>query len=436
MKKILSIIASSLLILSLAPDANAQLLKKLGEAAKSAAENAVNTAASKIPGNKQNSKSTPAATNNGNSNDNVTTRGTYPEDTDPFIEFVDNLGSTIELSNLNSYFPEMEEIQPKKFSSISEAIKAYPKLPTAAQIVSADPAAAKAYLEFKGTATRLFGNSTISSIDAIKREANTISKKNNVSAAQMAQAQDTAMEMFKLMEKYGIDPDKMSEAELMDFMKKRAASGELKLPAGVTVADIIADEEETADDKLDAKIQEIVEKVNNLVVTNPSALGASTLNPAIKSVFDEIMASWKGSDSYKKVYDIEKDIDKRALEYFEKDSRYKNGELVDYPSFWVDGRKKENAIINDLNTANANKWVKVLQAELDKYLPLLDEIAALDKEIDALYPDKQSSSNLMYKNNLGQAFSGASYLIDAVLEKAYAMPLIGTVAEADKMSMF
>lgn len=410
------------------------LLGRLAESAKNAAENAVNSAVSKIPGNKQSSKASSSIASSGSYDGIVTTRGTYPEGSDPFMEFVDELAPSIELTNYESYFPEVGEVQPKKFSSISEAVKAYPKLPAAAQIVSGDPAPAKAILEFKGTAIRMNGNTTISSIDAFKREAAAMSKTNKATAAQMAQVQGTAMETFRLMDKYGVDPDKMSEAELMDFMRKRAASGELKLPDGLSVSDLV-DEPETDDDKLSAKIDEFVEKVNDLVISNTLAVGPSVVNPAIKSEFDEIKASWKDSDSYRNVYEIEKDIDKRALDYFHSSPEYSNGVDIDYPPFWVEGRKKENTIINDFNTANAVRWVKVLQSELDKYLPLLDELAKLDSEIDAMYPDRQSTDNLIYKNNLGQAFMGVSSLIDPILEKAYAMPCVGAVAESDVMAM-
>lgn len=58
-----------------------------------------------------------------------------------------------------------------------------------------------------------------------------------------------------------------------------------------------------------------------------------------------IRASWKDSDAYKKVYEIEKDIDKRAIGYIDNNSAYKNGDVVSFPSFWEEGRKKHNVLL-------------------------------------------------------------------------------------------
>lgn len=423
-KRILAVLAIALSVSTVVDAQNA--LGRIANRAKKAAENAVgskvenviSSAVNKALGNPQNS----------NSGDAAASHSSYYGETDSYIVYVDGLVSTVE-SGVG--FPDLGDVQSKSFESISDAVKACPKLPTAAQIVSKDPAPARAIMEFAGTASRMMGNYSISSIDAYKRDAGA-SSKNNVSAAQMAQTRGTAMEMFRLMEKHGVDPEKMSEAELMEFTKKMVASGELKLPAGVSAADLVS-EDDSADDKLGAKINELTEVVNRIVINNSMMAGVISGKNPIDHAANQIKASWKGSDAYKKVYEIEKDIDGKLDEYFRKHSS--NGAIIDYPSFWVDGRKKENAIINDFNKASAGKWVKALQTELDKYLPLLDEIAKLDAEIDALYPDRKSSENLGHKNSLSQAFMSVSTLIEDILEKAYAMPYIENVAESNKMAM-
>lgn len=450
MKKIFAIITTALLILCIAPSANAQLLKKLGDAAKSAAENAVSSAVSKIPGKKQNTKPETSATAESNTKDTkakvpalfganqneiVTTHGTYPEGTDPFLEFVDNLGSTATFDRYENNFPEVEKIQEKNFTSISEAAKAYPMLPSSEQLVNQDPAPAKDFMEFSGTATKFAGYYTNLSVSAIKIEANANSKLKKATPAQMAQVQGTAMEMYNLMLKNGIDPEKMSEAELMEFMKQKAASGELKLPEGLSASDIVVEEEASEHDILSSKIDDFSDRVEKALMKKTAEMGISGISESLKSLYTEIQTSWKDSDAYKKVYDIEKDIDQRTLEYFKNHPDYgNNGAVLVYPPFWVEGRKNENAIINDFNMANAGKWLNYLQTELNSYLPLLEEMAELDSEIDEKFPNKEESDNLILKCNLSNAFMNLSTLVNSVLDKSYVMPLVSGVTESDQIA--
>lgn len=432
MKKIFTISTSALLILCFAPNANAQFFKKLGEAAKSAAEDAISSTVSKISGKKQDTKPETPATYGSSRNETATTYGTFPEGTDPYQEFTDGLGSTAKFDRYKNYFPEVGDISQKTFSSISEAAKAYPTLPSAEQLINQDQAPARAFLEFSGTAMNFTGYYNNLAAGAYRIEARATSKMRKGTPAQMAQIEGSAMEMFNLMQKYGVDPEKMSDAELMEFMKQRAASGELKLPEGLSASDIVVEEEVSEYDKISSRIDDLSDRLEKALLKKTAESGISGISEALNSLYTEIQSSWKDSDAHKKVYDIEKDIDQRALDYFKNNPDYYTNASLTYPSFWVDGRKNENAVIADFNLANARKWLNMLQEELDSYLPILEEISELDSEIDSKFPDKEGSDNLSLKRNLSSAFFSLSTLIDGILDKSYSMPLVSGVTESDQ----
>ena len=123
------------------------------------------------------------------------------------------------------------------------------------------------------------------------------------------------------------------------------------------------------------------------------------------------------------VYDNEAEVDPRIVSYW--DQTHKE----DYPEFWKEARREQNAIIDKFNIQQAVKWRKVLQAELEPQIALLQEIAAADAELESLVTDRSSIDYSIAKNQINSAFMMVSQVVITATQYAYAVPLVSNTVE-------
>lgn len=237
------------------------------------------------------------------------------------------------------------------------------------------------------------------------------------------------MQIFMYLQSKGIDPEKKNDKEVEKIIKKAIQTGELKLDGvdGPIDPEMFKEDEkdEAKIDKLDTMIEALRNKVMS-VASSGDASNAFGLRQKLSALHEEIQSAWTNSEACKQVYNIEKDIDQRALELFEKthdDSRY--------PGFWVKGRKEQNAIINKFNMQQAEKWRKALQEVFDTYMPFFREIIEAEKELESAFPDKKDYKYAHYKQQINMVLTHWSILFYPVETMSYDMPLVYSVREDD-----
>lgn len=259
----------------------------------------------------------------------------------------------------------------------------------------------------------------------------------HTTASQRAKMDAGAAKTFQLMQKHNVDPEKMSDKEMEDLVKKWVASGELKMSdlGGMPGASASFEEDEKdAKDVIGDKISAYIDKIQELNIQGVTLADILQLRNKLNALYEEIQTSWIGSDAYKQVYDIEKDIDARAWEYIEKHEDYgNNGAVIEYPPFWVEGRKKENAIIKQFNLEQAGKWRNMLQGYIDTLLPTYQEAAELETELNAAFTDKTDALFPMYKANLANSVAALHNALRYILDYAYDVPVVYGVDESNQI---
>lgn len=355
-----------------------------------------------------------------------TTQGVYSQGVDPFKIYVDNLTAPETCQFLSSDFNDLKVNTQKdvKFLTCADAIKALPALPTAEQMIKLDAAPVQAMNDFTKGCNYYYAYVTDIYTNATQKAKNQIaSKRSKAGSPQMNNA--NAMQMLQLMQKHGIDPQKTSDKEMEAFVMKMIASGELQLQGGGGVVDAnYSDAQEAAIDKIDNKINELNNKLAAFYEKYNSEVYNFGKEKKLRALYTEQQKAWSTSDAYKQVYNIEKDIDNRSLVYIKN-----NPSCINYPDFWVAGRKQENEAITKFNLANAIKWRAILQEVADDQQPLLNEFSAIETELEAAFSNKEDMSYAMLKQHLSVAFFQWAKFYDIVYSNSYGLPLVRSVSE-------
>lgn len=222
-------------------------------------------------------------------------------------------------------------------------------------------------------------------------------------------------------------------------MKKAVANGDIQMPSGKGQAFDMnyTDLMESDIDRISDRISALDDAATGLVYENAFFYTSqSPLQVTLDSLYNDSVAKWKTSAAYKKVYDIEKDIDKRAWDYIEKHVDYNNnGAVIPYPPFWVQGRKQENAIIREYNMAYLNQWTARIQNSLEKPIALLKEAEAADVELEKIFPEKNDLVYANLKTRLGTSITHIVNTIDMLMGLEYSAPVINSVEESKVVSM-
>lgn len=354
-------------------------------------------------------------------------------DIDFYQNYVELLGAPERYHNQPSNFALAPEdiVVKKPFASISEAVSALPAFPTTAQIVSQDKAAANTWHTYHATVNQLIGK-TATNITAAQLSAPSKLKKSQskVTDAQRAQMNASAAQIFQLMQKYNIDPEKMSDKEMEAFVMKCIANGELKLPNAGVLDSNCDEKQEAIIDQIDAKLGAFDEEM--LALNKNNIEGGLFTGKNVIALYEEMQKAWLSSDACKQVYDIEKDIDVRKQEYFKTHpSIGPNGEDVPNPSFWVEGRKKQNEIIRKFNTANAERWGKEAKSSLDPIVQCCQKLATIDAELESAFSDKEEPMYVMLKSRIHSHFAGLVLSLQTVMSSVDELPFVLTVAESE-----
>ena len=410
MKKIVMIFAALTIACA---SANAQsMLERLGQRTKEAVgekvEGAVNAGLGKIMGGKQGQTQSQTSNNNGSNDDFIyTARGAFNKGDDPYKLYVDALNND---PNTNYYdaYKELTDMGGDKssfaFKNISEVVAAYPGIPTARQMaISSERKASSEALR-----NYCCGVASYQSIDMVEQAndlriaASTVPKESSGNGAAVQKA------VFEGAKKLGKTPDKLTESEIMTILEGMDASSFTEVSTA------------TNGEKFDSITDRISAILDRAMSTNVTI---QKVERSLDRIVPELNAAWNDSEARQQVYDNEAEVDPRIVSYW--DQTHKN----DYPEFWKEARRAQNAIIDKFNIQQAVKWRKVLQAELEPQIALLQEIAAADAELESLVTDRGLLDYSIAKNQINSAFMMVSLVVINITQYAYAVPLVSNTVE-------
>ena len=407
MKKIVLIIAA--LAVACAP-ANAQgLLEKAKKAVGNKVEGAVSAGLGKIMGGKQQSQ--PQSSNKKTSDGEFisTARGVFNKGDDPYKLYVDALNEGTFEGYYYDAYKELTDMGGDKssfvFKNISEAVAAYPGLPTARQMAvsSEREASSEALRNYVQGVSNYFNIDMVEQANDLRVAASTVPNEASDNGAAMQKA------VFEGAKKLGKTPDQLTEAEILAILEGMDAS-----PFAAAASTATNGEEF---DSITDRISAILDRAMSTNVT------IQKVERSLDQIVPELNVAWNGSEARQQVYDNEADIDPRIVSYW--DQTHKD----DYPEFWKEARRAQNAIIDKFNIQQAVKWRKAILAELEPQIALLQEIAAADAELESLVTDKSLLDYSIAKNQINSAFMMVSQVVFTATQYAYAVPLVSNTVE-------
>lgn len=142
-----------------------------------------------------------------------------------------------------------------------------------------------------------------------------------------------------------------------------------------------------------------------------------------EDLYTQIADSWKTSSECKQVIQIEQGLQQR-LQTWEPCTESNQGKDIPFPSWWVQGRKQENAVIAAWNKQNAQKWLAAV-AEYDGQLrALYERLEALDKQLEQVRGD--DAETFAYLSAKEQVYIAEQFLLDyySMFSVALAFPCV------------
>lgn len=354
-----------------------------------------------------------------NAQDIVTTNGTYSAGSEPFLDYAKDLIYTSDRFEPGEYYHDLyvgvEVETDMEFTSLKELVASIPALPSARQIISSPKESAAELAEFEASSTRFveYQLAIFSAMMPAGRPSASASYQPAITPELMALAQ--------------MDPEKMSEEELMAIALKMAAQRQAA-GAGVIAAPEYSEEQDKAIDELDESLDGIEEMVNKYTMTYAMTGDAMNIKKNLTKLHDELVATWPVSEECLRISEIEKDIDGKALKYFA-DRHIYDYANERFPQCWYDGRKEQNRIIDAYNMPAVIRWRKTVQAGIDAAKPILDEMVAIDEKIEKTFPDKTDSIYRMLKQRISGDFLKYIPVVTATMSYVYDYPVICSVCE-------
>ena len=155
--------------------------------------------------------------------------------------------------------------------------------------------------------------------------------------------------------------------------------------------------EEIADDTRNDRFGQLGEQINALQQQLSAASDAYQRYSAA-GLRDEFYQDWLASDEAKQIDAIEKALWERIDQWVR--GLPVNTTEAPYPGWWVDERKKENALIDQWNKRAAQRWVSEI-AKNQQFTAVFEQAAALEEENERL--GKQGDpDNFIYLMNKRQ----------------------------------
>ena len=141
----------------------------------------------------------------------------------------------------------------------------------------------------------------------------------------------------------------------------------------------------------------------------------------LEDLFAQIIEGWRASSECKRAIQIEDPLAER-LDNWDCCKNVKEGQTICYPSWWIEGRKSENALIDAYNRKQAEKWLAEVKAYDVKMTAMMKRLIELDNQLEQIRNGGEITAAYAAAKN--QAYIAATHLYDFnfVLEVALRFP--------------
>lgn len=129
----------------------------------------------------------------------------------------------------------------------------------------------------------------------------------------------------------------------------------------------------------------------------------------LEALFLDIIVSWPKSAECTKAIQIENGLDAR-LENWQYWKGAVEGQTICRPSWWIEGRKQENALFDVYNKRNAEKWIATAHEYDAKLQSIAQRLLAFDNQLEQLRGGKEESVNYCMAKT--QVYAVEMYLAD------------------------
>ena len=141
----------------------------------------------------------------------------------------------------------------------------------------------------------------------------------------------------------------------------------------------------------------------------------------LEDLFAQIIEGWRASSECKRAIQIEDPLEER-LNNWDCCKNAKEGQTICYPSWWIEGRKSENALIDAYNRKQAEKWLAEVKDYDVQVTALMKRLIALDNQLEQIRNGGEVTA--AYAMAKSQAYIAATHLYDFnfILEVALQFP--------------
>ena len=149
----------------------------------------------------------------------------------------------------------------------------------------------------------------------------------------------------------------------------------------------------------------------------------------LEELFVQIINDWRTSSECKRAIQIEDPLAER-LNNWDCCKNAKEGQTICYPSWWIEGRKSENALIDAYNRKQAEKWLAEVKAYDVQVTALMKRLIALDNQLEQIRNGGEVTA--AYAMAKSQAYIAATHLYDFnfILEVALQFPHVAHQEES------
>ena len=149
----------------------------------------------------------------------------------------------------------------------------------------------------------------------------------------------------------------------------------------------------------------------------------------LEDLFAQIIDGWHTSAECKRAIQIEDPLAER-LNNWDCCKNAKEGQTICYPSWWIEGRKSENALIDAYNRKQAEKWLAEVKAYDVQVTALMKRLIALDNQLEQIRNGGEVTG--AYAMAKSQAYIAATHLYDFnfILEVALQFPHVAHQEES------
>lgn len=155
----------------------------------------------------------------------------------------------------------------------------------------------------------------------------------------------------------------------------------------------------------------------------------------LEDLFAQIIEGWRASSECKRAIQIEDPLEER-LNNWDCCKNAKEGQTICYPSWWIEGRKSENALIDAYNRKQAEKWLAEVKAYDVQVTALMKRLIALDNQLEQIRNGGEVTA--AYAMAKSQAYIAATHLYDFnfILEVALQFPHVARQEESHCWTFF